>query len=228
MSCKHWKEEWVAHLYGELDPAEQESLERHLGDCADCARRLEELSSSRQLLREACPQVPATPSVVVLQPRRLARPVWSFAAGAACAMLLFAVGLMTGYRLPGAATSEPPALAASRPVEFTSPPAAQPAALAEDSVQARLEPLLRRIDTLEAGLAACASDPSEEIWLTREQFDDEIGRLERRADLKRTRDFEFLLGEITATEARTGSYLNQTREALQMVAMRSDPRFTER
>jgi hypothetical protein len=228
MSCKSWKEDWVAHLYDELDPEEEESLQAHLGECEECTRRLDELSASRRLLREACPEVPATPSVVVLGPRRIARPLWSFAAGAACATLIFGVGLLAGYRLPGAAPPQREALAAAQPAAVGSPPAVQPATLTQEQMQARLEPLLQRIDTLETGLAACGSDRPDDQWLTRAQFNDEIDRLERRADLKRTRDLEFLLAEITATEVRTGSYLNQTREALQMVAMRSDPRLTER
>jgi len=228
MSCKSWKEDWVAHLYGELDPEEQRALEAHLGECDECSRHLDELSTSRQMLREACPDVPATPSALLLRPTRLARPIWAFAGGAACAMLLFAAGLVAGYRLPGATANERPVLAAAEPAAPDATSADLPAGLSGDQLQSRLEPLLQRIDALEAGLAACSGASSEEPWLTREQFETAMARLERRSDLKRTRDLEFLLGEITATERRTGSYLNRTREALQVVAMRSDPRLTER
>lgn len=224
MSCKHWKEDWVARLYDELEPAEERLLEQHLADCEECARRLDELAASRRMLREACPEVPAAPSVVVLRPRRFSGPAWAWAAGAACAMLVFALGLAAGRRLPGAAFlggSEPAAPAAATP-------AAGSAALPQEFLRARLDPLLQRIETLEASLASCSAEPEGEAGLTRAQFEEEIARLERRADVKRARDFEFLLGEIGAAEMRTGTYLNQTREALQMVAMRTDPRLTER
>ena len=154
--------------------------------------------------------------------------MWAYAAGAACAMLLFAWGCWRGYRWPGAAS---PARAGLGPAASAAVPAArvaEPGAVSPDALQARLDPLLQRIDTLEAGLAACGADRPDGAWLTRAQLQEEIARLERRADLKRARDFDFLLGEITATEMRTGTYLNETREALQMVAMRSDPRLTER
>jgi hypothetical protein len=50
----------------------------------------------------------------------------------------------------------------------------------------------------------------------------------RTNDTRHSRDFEFLLKEITATELRTGTYIDETREELRWVAMRNDPRFTER
>jgi hypothetical protein len=53
-------------------------------------------------------------------------------------------------------------------------------------------------------------------------------QLTRRNDVERAKDFQFLLDEITAAELRTGSYINDTRQALQVVAVKSDPRFKER
>lgn len=225
MSCSHWNEEWVAHLYDELDPSEERLLQQHLEGCSECARRMDELSAARDALREARPEVPATPSVVVLRPRRFSGPLWAYAAGAACAVLVFALGVAAGYRLPGAAA---PAAGALPAVAGATAAQGRTAAAPEQLIQARLDPLLQRIDTLEAGLAACNAGPSSGAWLTRQQFDEEMRRMERRSDLKRARDVDFLLGEIGAAEMRTGTYLNRTREALQVVALRSDPQLTER
>ena len=41
MSCQNWNEDWVAHLYGELDADETARLERHLEDCAECSETLD-------------------------------------------------------------------------------------------------------------------------------------------------------------------------------------------
>ena len=47
MACKHWKDDWVAHLYGELASAEEQELVQHLEDCAGCRETLEGLSVKR-------------------------------------------------------------------------------------------------------------------------------------------------------------------------------------
>ena len=39
---------------------------------------------------------------------------------------------------------------------------------------------------------------------------------------------EFLLGEMTAVEWRAGRWVDETREAVQLAFMQSDPRFNER
>ena len=82
MSCKHWNDEWVAHLYGEMNPAEEADLVRHLDGCASCRDTLEQLSGSRSLLRESAPLVPDAPRVVVLRPQRWRQPAFAFAAAA--------------------------------------------------------------------------------------------------------------------------------------------------
>jgi hypothetical protein len=214
MPCNNWKDEWVAHLYEELDPGEESRLAEHLASCGECRLTMEELAASREFLREASPQVPATPRVVVLKPRGFLRPMWAYAAGMASALLLFGVGLLAGYKLPGIAGGETelaPAAAAVR----TNP-----------AVQAQLDSILARLSHIEQA----SSRPAAPVpaYLTRQQLEEAMNSQQRLIDAKRARDFEFLLREITATELRTGSYIDETREALRFVAMQSDPRFTER
>ena len=96
VSCKHWKNDWVAHMYGELEPAEERELARHLVICTACRETLDGLETSRQLLQDGAPHVPAAPRVVVLQPRWSWSPIRSFAAGVACAILVFGLGLFAG------------------------------------------------------------------------------------------------------------------------------------
>lgn len=103
MACKQWNDDWVAHLYGELEPQEADRLTEHLERCASCAETLQQLSSTRELLHRCAPEVPHAPRVVVLRPRPAWRPVWAFAAGLACAVLVFAIGLNL---LPAGATGD--------------------------------------------------------------------------------------------------------------------------
>ena len=52
--------------------------------------------------------------------------------------------------------------------------------------------------------------------------------LERRVNRERAEDLEYVMRSLTAAEMRTGSWMDQTEDALTMLAMRQDPRFTER
>jgi anti-sigma factor RsiW len=214
MPCNNWNDEWVAHLYEELDPAEESRLEEHIASCAECRLTLEELSASREVLQKASPPVPATPRVVVLKPRGFLQPMWAYAAGMACALLLFGVGLLAGYRLPGITGGG---------TELT------PVAATEGgtAVQAQLDSILARLNHIEQASTGRPAGPVP-AYLTRAQLEEAMNNQQRLIDVKRARDFEFLLREITATELRTGTYIDETREALRYVAMQSDPRFTER
>ena len=44
MPCNEWNEQWVAKLYGELDPEEDRLLTGHLESCEECRDALDELS----------------------------------------------------------------------------------------------------------------------------------------------------------------------------------------
>jgi hypothetical protein len=52
--------------------------------------------------------------------------------------------------------------------------------------------------------------------------------MKRRIDRERQDDLELLMRSLTASELRTGSWIDETREALQVIALRQDPRFSER
>jgi hypothetical protein len=214
MPCKNWNDEWVAHLYEELDPAEESRLKEHLAFCTECRLTMEELSASREFLQQASPRVPATPRVVVLKPRGFLQPMWAYAAGMACALLLFGVGLLAGYQLPGIAGAETE-LAPVAAVE------------SDAAMRAQLNSILARLNHIEQTAGSRPTGPVP-VYLTRAQFEEAMNSQQRLIDVKRARDFEFLLKEITATELRTGTYIDETREALRFVAMKSDPRFTER
>ena len=72
--------------------------------------------------------------------------------------------------------------------------------------------------------------PAEALqaMVSRDQFEDGLRSLEHRVNFERARDMEFLLGEMTAVEWRAGRWVDETREAVQLAFMQSDPRFNER
>jgi len=220
MPCNEWNEQWVAKLYDELDPEEDRLLTRHLESCEECRHTLDELGQSRELLQASSPYVPASPKVVVLRPRGLRQPLWAFASGLAAALLVFAVGLGVGYKALSAAPSD----------EI---PQLQARIVSDAEARSALE---ARIDALEAQLVQQASatpvetTPPEamQAMVSRDQFEDGLRRLEERVNYDRVRDMEFLMGEMTAVEWRAGKWVDETREAVQLAFMQSDPRFNER
>jgi len=190
MPCKEWREEWVAHLYGELTAEEQQTIEEHLSSCSACSETMQELEASRHALASSVPSVPEAPRVVVLPPRRAWHPVWSFAMGAAAAMLVFFFGAL-----------------------LTTP---------------RTQLLEERIAQLEAApLAASVASGDDEI-LTRAQFDEEMQRLARRQRRERAEDLDYLARYLAASEQRNGKFMDRTQEALAYLALRGDPRVSER
>ena len=220
MPCNEWNEQWVAKLYAELDPEEDRLLTRHLESCEECRHALDELGQSRELLQASSPYVPASPKVVVLRPSGLRQPVWAFASGLAAALLVFAVGLGVGYNALSAAPND----------EL---PQLQARIVSDAEARSALE---ARIDALEAQLVQQASatpvetTPPEamQAMVSRDQLDDGLRRLEERVNYDRVRDMEFLMGEMTAVEWRAGKWVDETREAVQLAFLQSDPRFNER
>jgi anti-sigma factor RsiW len=219
MPCNEWNEHWVAKLYDELEPEEERQLTRHLESCGECRRALDELQHSRELLQASSPYVPASPRVVVLRPSGLRQPLWAFAAGLAAALLVFVVGLGVGY---AALTGEP----------SDAVPQLQAQLASDAEARSALE---ARIDSLEAQLiqqasAATETTPPEamQAMVSRDQFEDGLRQLEQRVNYERVRDMEFLLGEMTAVEWRAGKWVDETREAVQLAFLQSDPRFNER
>ncbi len=191
MSCKEWKTEWVAWLYDELDGEELRAATLHLERCADCRATMDRLSYSQRVLKESAPAVPAAPRVVVLQPKRAWSPIWAFAAGAACAVVVFGLGF---FAAPGGPSVPAPAI----------------------------QQFENRLALLESGTTDNAPP------LTEAQLRQSLDRLERRFNRARQTDLEYLMQSITASELRTGSWLDQTHTAMNLLAMRQDPRFSER
>jgi len=227
MACEHWNPEWVARLYDELDPQEEQRAAEHVAGCADCRTTLEQLAASRRTLYDSAPEIPAAPRVVVLPPKRSAHPAWAFAAGIGLAASLFVGGWLVGVRgvtpavdgMDGAAASEVAAVEAlrSRPTH--------------GEMQAALEAQQKWFEEQLAEVRQSASRPEPQVLaasMTPDQLDDAMRRLERKITLERARDFEFLVGEIAATERRAGTWVDETRNALRYVALQSDGRLSER
>lgn len=210
MSCEHWQDEWVARLYDELEPAAARACDAHLAGCAACRATMDRLSSARAALRECESAVPIAPRMTVLAPRRAPHLVWTFAAGAACAMLAFALGLYAGPRIGP--------FAVPAPQQAAGPGDEAPLTLADVSreVQRQLE---QRQQGVDQRLTALENRPDAR---------DEMQRFEARLATERERDLQAVLRSMTASELRTGTWMNETREALQVLAMRQDPRFLER
>ena len=224
MSCSHWNEEWVAHLYGELQPAEEKRLEQHLEGCASCRETLEQLDGSRRILRESAPYVPAAPRVVMLQPGRMRRPAFAFASGMACAVIVFALGVALGY---GSADRSPEPTDAALQTASNVEQGWVPRSELTSALQANREAMEARFARLEEYATTRTAPVEMPPTATAAQLEAELRRLQRRIDASRARDFELLLREITASELRTGSRIVQTQNALRFVALKDDPRFTE-
>lgn len=217
MSCRQWNEQWVAKLYDELEPAEERRLEEHLATCESCRGTLDDLATSRLLLREGMAAIPSAPRAIVLRP---GRPVWAFASGLAAALLLFALGAWAGAGVLGDAFEE----RADRGAGPT----------ADETVRLALE---RRIVTLEAQLAelatAATETPTEPApaavdCVTREELAADLGQIEQRFKYERLGDVEYLMGEMKSIERRAAGWVDETREAVRLVALTGDPRLNER
>jgi anti-sigma factor RsiW len=190
MPCKLWREEWIAHLYGETTADERRAIEEHLAECSACAETLQELQESRLALAESVPPVPDAPRVVVLRSQRKWSPAWAFATGVAAATLVFFFGTLLGS------------------------PATQS--------------LEKRVAQLEAAPTAMPTHQDGDELITRAQFDEEIQRVTRRHRRERAEDLDHLARYFAASEQRTGTFMNQTQEALTYLALRGDPRLSER
>jgi anti-sigma factor RsiW len=93
------------YVDGELDAVAGLELERHLQDCADCARARQQLLTLRQTLRAEVPRFPAPARLrdnIQIALRRSARPrfavpptVWPWLAAAS--LLLAVVGISVGW-----------------------------------------------------------------------------------------------------------------------------------
>ena len=78
-----------------------------------------------------------------------------------------------------------------------------------------------RLDRLEG-----TTPPPE--GMTAAEFQEELARVERRFNKERVQDLEYVMRSLTASEVRTGTWMDQTHDALTMLAMRQDGEFEER
>jgi len=202
MSCTEWKDEWVAWIYGELDPAAEGVVREHLESCSTCRESMRQLESSRQMLRESASPVPVAPRVVVLEPKRFRRPTWAFAGGFLAAAALFAFGLVTSPVLLG-------------------PPSDPGASAALEARLARVERQSTELATAQQSWVQTAS-----TGVTQQELDASIDQALHRIEVGRARDFDFLLGEITAVEFRTGRDM-RSRDAILQTMLTSNPGYAE-
>jgi hypothetical protein len=214
MGCRNWNDEWVADLYDELDADERLRLHEHLAECTACRATLDGLAETRRELRENAGEVPLAPRVVLVPARAARPPVWAFAAGLAFALLLFAGGIFAGRQIQRV-SGEPPAPSLTM-------------ADVQAALNAQRSEFDDRLAQMEASWKSGPDSLSAPVSVTRGEVDTELADLRRRIELDRARDFEFLLAEINATEARAGSWNNEIRQALQLVMLSGNPGITDR
>jgi hypothetical protein len=201
MSCAEWNDSWIAELYGEIEPADESALRRHLASCSECAARFDELRRTHALLQDALPAVPPAPRVVVLETPSAARLSWAFVAGGIAAGIVLGLGLW-----------------AIRPDGASAPTSSMTPA----TTQARDEALAQRLAALDARVGRIESAPRP-AGLTPAELHDELARLERRLDRERSHEIDYILQSITASELRTGTWIEGTRNALDLLAQDRNP-----
>jgi hypothetical protein len=226
MACEQFNRDWIAYLYGELDSESQRRLDDHRASCAECRTKLDELAASSRLLREAAPAVPPAPRVVVLRPGATRQPLWAFAAGAACALGLIAAGVFTGVQMGQGSDPESVERIDQSPELARTEPGLSRAEF-DQAMQAQQRMFETRLAEVEAHYANTASADSAPPTLTRDELEVELTRLQRLFEVKHAAEFEFLSEEIAATEARTATWIGENREALNYLALRTDPRVSE-
>jgi len=222
MSCNEWNEQWVARLYGELDADEERRLERHAASCAACSAELEALGRARALLQEGMPTVPLAPRAVVLRSSTWRHPAWGFAAGLAAALVVFAAGVFAGVTALGRQGATDHGLGQAR--TETQQDAAQRAALEQRMVTLEAE-LVRLTSAREAQTTLPAS---AERCASPEDLAAGLAKLEQQVRYDRMTDVDYLLGEMQSVERRAAGWVDETREAVRLVALTSDPRLNER
>ncbi len=201
MKCTKWNDDWIAWLYDELEPDEASTVEDHLASCGSCRETMTELEQSRDLLRGAAPDVPFAPRLVFVGARRTrTRPALAFAGGLLAAAAVFALGLVTA-------------------------PLLRPATAAEGALEARLERLEQQ--QAEAAPAEMLPASRQDAPLTRREFDDEMYAMRQQFEEARSHDLDFILGEITAAEWRTGRHLKDQGNVLLNTMLASSPGFRE-
>ncbi|MCP3980479.1 MAG: hypothetical protein GY716_14350 [bacterium] len=217
MSCNQWNDEWVAALYDELDPAERSRMSQHVSTCEACRTTLDELAATGAALRTAAPEVPLAPRVVILKPAPRFRGLWGYVAAFAGAAALFLAGVLATDLF---VTPERQPLHEETAVLGDVVTRAEMIEALEQQ-QAQFDAMLAR----SGGARPQQPRGNGDAMLTTAQFRTEMDSLRSALEVNRSRDVEFLLEEINAAEARTGTW---TREALRYIVLEADDRFTQR
>lgn len=207
MRCYDLEPVLAGWLYREISPAEEETLKRHLERCESCRGQIERLERVRTLLREARPDVPAAPRILLLRPRRA--PVWAVAAALAGAAVLASASAF----LAGRASLQSPAASTAR----TDPaaPVPRPVAARQGEPSGDVLP------------AHQVRDLVAEVAVTQQDLDRRLAQLERRLQRQREADLRAVFEEIAGLEQRTSARIARTRDALRYVALASNPAISE-
>jgi predicted anti-sigma-YlaC factor YlaD len=215
MDCGHWNQSLVGRLYEDISPEEDAALEAHLSGCAGCRATLEEFRRVRTVLDAGEPEVQRVPRVVVLRDRSRWRH-GALAASILCAALLAGAGAGAGYALGQRRATEIPPTAA---VASAGVPAGVPSAVPA-SLDKATEALIR--SEVERRVAALAASQVGQRAVSPTELRAELARFERKVNDTRATDLDYMLGQIEASEIRTGSRIGKTNQALRDVALASN------
>jgi hypothetical protein len=132
--------------------------------------------------------------------------------------LLFGAGFLAGPRWSARETA-PASGGGASPATITAlPTSAEPTA----EIVERLALLDARLSRCESATQSAADRP------TAAAYREALEQFERRVNRERARDLEYVMRSLTASELRTGTWMDQTQEALTLLALKQDPRFGER
>lgn len=226
MACEAYRTLILGRLYSENSPDDDAVFDSHARACPDCRAFLAELENVRGLLREHEPAIPKMPRVLLLRDRSPWRPALAAAALAGATLLAGAGGFFAGRR---------PVEVATVPTVDTAP-ARRPASTALDATTRALveSEVAERMSAFEAVLKARADGagraavPRTARPVTAQDLDAAFAKFERKLNGARASDLDYVIEQLTASEARTGRRLGLTNEALRHVALTSNPYVSER
>lgn len=216
MACERFQPLIVERLYGEISADGERELARHLEGCQDCRDSLDALSRVREQLDTGDPGVALPRRVVVLKERRRLAPAL-LAASLAGAALLVGAAAGGGYAVGRMGSRAEPSVAA-QPAEGAVALDAATRQAIESAVDEKIAATRRQTGSTAAARPAPVTVP---------QLDAALARLERNVRRDRAADMDFLMGQLAASEVRTGQRIGQTNQALRYVALASNPNVSE-
>jgi hypothetical protein len=178
MNCREFEDRIALYAGDDLPAEDAAEVERHLGQCPECARFAEEMRESQvslKLLSNSAPGPMVRGRVMQAVDRRPGRIPWVAAAAAACVVI--AAGLSWHLREPPRV--EPVPIAAAPPVVIPAPPPPPPRvvpAIRKRKPKWKPEPVLLAQNTEPLVVKMLTDDPDVVIiWLVdgKEQNDEE-------------------------------------------------------